>query len=942
MKIRRPDNPRTTMKWVATLTGLVLALTTVGIVAPAQAAVGPNTVVSLSFDDANADQTAAVSALDAAGLKGTFYIPSGFVGLPGYLTRAQLTSMAAEGHEIGGHTVNHQDLTTLSAADVSREICNDRVTLTSWGFPMTSFAYPFAAVTPAVESAVAACGYNSARGLGDIKTPAGCADCAYAETIPPADPFYIKAPDQVSTTWTLDDLKATVTNAETTGGWVELTFHHVCDTACDPDGLSVTTANLTAFTAWLAARSATNNTVVKTVNQVIGGSVKPTVPGTTTPAPGPGVNGVMNPSLETAGTAGVPSCFMVAGFGTNTPVYSTVTPGRTGQVAEKLTMTNWVNGDSKLLLTMDLGTCAPTVTPGHTYSLRAWYNSTVPTQFNVQTRNSVGVWSYWTDSPYFPASAAYAQAAWTTPAIPAGVTGIAFGLNLFQNGELVTDDYGLYDSVGAPPLAGNTLIAATPTITGTAQVGSVLTAVPGTWSPATATLTSQWLRNGTAIPGATATTYTVTAADAGTTLTVSVTGTATGYTPPTATATSLGTAIPAAPPLVLIAATPTVTGNAQIGGVLTAVPGAWTPATAALTYQWTRNGTAISGATAATYTVTAADKGATLKVNVTGSAAGYTPPTATATSAGTVVLATPVTVSRLAGADRYATAIEVSKKFAPGVARVYLASGTDYPDALSAGPAAAHFSSPVLLTQPDSLQASVKAEIQRLKPQSIIVVGGSNAISDAVLAAVKALGTTVRIGGADRYATSQLIVRNAFGAGSAATAYVASGLDFPDALAAAPAAARYAGPVVLVPGHANAVDASTVKLLKDLGTKTVKLAGGPVAVSTGIENSLKSAFGAAAVNRFAGADRYGTALAINKDAFAASATVYLATGTGFADAVVGGALAGVTTGPLYLTPSTCVAGTVLSEITRLAATKVVLFGGEAVLGSGVQNLVSCG
>ena len=56
----------------------------------------------------------------------------------------------------------------------------------------------------------------------------GCADCPFSESMPPADPYYLKALDQVDTTWTLADLQTAVTNAETNnGGWVQMTFHHV-------------------------------------------------------------------------------------------------------------------------------------------------------------------------------------------------------------------------------------------------------------------------------------------------------------------------------------------------------------------------------------------------------------------------------------------------------------------------------------------------------------------------------------------------------------------------------------------------------------------------------------------------------------------------------------------------------------------------------------------
>ncbi|MFJ4171922.1 hypothetical protein ACIPY3_20635, partial [Paenarthrobacter sp. NPDC089714] len=78
-------------------------------------------------------------------------------------------------------------------------------------------------------------------------------------------------------------------------------------------------------------------------------------------------------------------------------------------------------------------------------------------------------------------------------------------------------------------IAAGVLTTAAPTITGTARVGYVLTANPGTWAPAPVTLTYQWYRAGTAITGATAPTYKLTGADTGKTLTVKVTGTKTGY-----------------------------------------------------------------------------------------------------------------------------------------------------------------------------------------------------------------------------------------------------------------------------------------------------------------------------------------------------------------------------------------------------------------------------
>ncbi len=164
-----------------------------------------------------------------------------------------------------------------------------------------------------------------------------------------------------------------------------------------------------------------------------------------------------------------------------------------------------------------------------------------------------------------------------------------------------------------------TLTAPVPTVTGTAKVGQKLTAQPGTWTPAPVALSYQWLRNGTAITGATSSSYTLTVADQGAKVAVTVTGTKTGYTTTSQTSTAQTVAAGT-----LGAATPTVTGTAKVGQKLTAKPGTWTPAPVALSYQWLRDGKTIKNATKSTYTLVAADRGTKITVRVTGSKSGYT------------------------------------------------------------------------------------------------------------------------------------------------------------------------------------------------------------------------------------------------------------------------------------------------------------------------------
>ncbi len=451
-------SPKGKSRWLAGVLSVLMSTSVFGIAVPAAHA-APNTIITLTFDDANADQIPAAAILKSNGLKGTFFTPSGFLNAPGYMTTQEALALQADGNEIGGHTVTHPDLAQMGADEVTRQICNDRVNLTNMGFTnVTNFAYPFASLTPAVETTVAACGYNSARGLGDLESKVpGSAGLGFAETLPPADPYDTKAPDEVDNTWTLTDLQNLVTKAEPGGGWVQVTFHHI-GTGIDPtsgiaDPLTVSTALFTQYVQWLAAEKAAGRIAVQTVQETLGGAVKPVVAGPPAPPPVTAGNLVKNASMETAGpvASGLPQCWAQGNYGSHTSAFTTVTPGHggtTGTHAEQLVMSAYVSGDAKLVPTLDLGECAPSATPGHTYEMKAWYTSTTTTQFELYYRTGLGTWTYWTASPYFPASTAWAHATWTSPALPVGASAVSMGLNLLGNGTLITDDFELYDSAG--------------------------------------------------------------------------------------------------------------------------------------------------------------------------------------------------------------------------------------------------------------------------------------------------------------------------------------------------------------------------------------------------------------------------------------------------------------------------------------------------------------
>ena len=118
---------------------------------------------------------------------------------------------------------------------------------------------------------------------------------------------------------------------------------------------------------------------------------------------------------------------------------------------------------------------------------------------------------------------------------------------------------------------------------------------------------------------------------------------------------------------------------------------------------------------------------------------------------------------RLGGADRYATAVAVSRSIAPsGTREVVLATGGAFPDALAAGPLAAKLAGVLLITSSTKLPPAVRDELARLKPRRITVVGGAGAVSASVLAAARtaAGGSAVavrRLEGTDRYLTARRV-----------------------------------------------------------------------------------------------------------------------------------------------------------------------------------------
>lgn len=273
-------------------------------------------------------------------------------------------------------------------------------------------------------------------------------------------------------------------------------------------------------------------------------------------------------------------------------------------------------------------------------------------------------------------------------------------------------------------------------------------------------------------------------------------------------------------------------------------------------------------------------------------------------------LAHGATLEVFAGDSRYTTAVAVSKAAFPGGSeKVIVASGINWPDALAGSGLAGALGGPILLTEPARLTPSALAEIVRLGAREVFVLGGTAAVGDGVLAALRTglpSATVTRVGGQTRYVTASLIASEtiAAAAGWDGTAFVATGRGFADAEAAGPIAAALGRPLYLIDD--NAAAAGVLAAMHDAGVTHAVVLGGPPAISAALETRIAAAVGT--TERVAGSDRYATALAVagyaETNAGFTFAQPGIATSEGFADALTGGVLLGQRRAPLLPTPRT--------------------------------------
>lgn len=298
---------------------------------------------------------------------------------------------------------------------------------------------------------------------------------------------------------------------------------------------------------------------------------------------------------------------------------------------------------------------------------------------------------------------------------------------------------------------------------------------------------------------------------------------------------------------------------------------------------------------------------------------------------------------RLAGDDRYETALEVSRAGFPGGAEtVLIARGDNFPDSLAGAPLAHALQAPILLTEPESLPDKIEAEIEDLGAEKAVILGGEAAVSGKVAETLEKMGLSVkRIWGEDRYETAEAIaLKLAETTGEApGGSYLVLGDDFPDALAAAPYAAARGYPVLLL--KEDSLPAATMRAIRETGIRDAVMMGGEELISDRVRMDLW--LQRVSVSRIEGNDRYQRMLNLAEEEMAAgSKDLFIATGENYPDALTGGVLAARHNSGILLVPGS--ESKLQDETKEFIAdngfNSWAIFGGPAAVEKAIENEVA--
>ena len=291
----------------------------------------------------------------------------------------------------------------------------------------------------------------------------------------------------------------------------------------------------------------------------------------------------------------------------------------------------------------------------------------------------------------------------------------------------------------------------------------------------------------------------------------------------------------------------------------------------------------------------------------------------------------------IGGANRYETAVLISKRLYDSADTVILTTGKDFPDALSAGPLAVQVKAPILLSQVNNIPTETLAEIERLKAKKVIILGGEMAIASSVETTLKDLDINVeRISGDNRYLTAiETAKKVRDSSGQLEKAILVKGYDFADALSIGSHAAKAAIPILLT--SPTSLTPETKQALVDFGIEEIEIIGGEQAVSNAVEAELKDM--GIKFSRIYGSNRFGTSAAVAEQYFADSQNAIISTGRVFADALAAVPLAVKQNAPILLVDNTSLPTEISDYLDGSTINNITIVGGELAVSSAVRDQI---
>lgn len=292
-------------------------------------------------------------------------------------------------------------------------------------------------------------------------------------------------------------------------------------------------------------------------------------------------------------------------------------------------------------------------------------------------------------------------------------------------------------------------------------------------------------------------------------------------------------------------------------------------------------------------------------------------------------------IQRLSGDNRYETSVEVSEKNFKSADTVVLASGQNIADALVASSYADIEEAPILLTNKNSISDEVLDEIERLKADKVVIVGGQSSISSSVESRLKKEDIKVkRISGRDRFDTSDKLSQEVSRLSKKSSqAILVNGYKNIDALSVSSLATKEELPILL--NGRNALNMSVKNRLKQMNVNKVYIIGGNNSISSDVEKELKRM--QISVVRLSGTDRYETSANIAKYAYKDFDEAIVASGENPVDALAASTLTGKKEAPILLTNKNKIPKSIKKIIEDMDIGKITIVGGENSITDNVMD-----